>query len=471
MPSRRDQLLSYQLMVQRVLSAFTYRDAELARVPFPRAAGTLFLSAMVAVLVLAGVGIYGLLSPGGKTTWREDQALIVEKETGARYVYLNGRLHPVLNYVSARLILKQAKPSTVNVSRSSMRGTPRGATLGIAGAPDTLPEPGRLRTDPWVLCSRSGVGQSGQSTVTAALHVGRPSDPGQRVGEQALLVSHPDGSVFLVWHNHRFLIRRSQLVLNALALGQAPVVSVSPAWINALPQGPDVGPIDIPSRGSAAPLRDALVGQIVVTQTQSGESQYGVVLVDGVADITQVQADIVLNDPATAVAYQGRRVQPLPRTDLATAKRSQRVLLPAKGPNEPPSRTPRIVAGAGQGALCATFTDIDAVPEVTTGARLPPQSTGTVAAPAGRTTVVDEVLVPAGDGVLVESLVAPGAPAGTLVFVSDVGIRYQLVNRDVVSHLGYAGRPAVRLPAALVAMLREGPALDPERAGLPAGPG
>ena len=37
MPSRRDQLFSYQFMVQRVVSAFVYRDAEAAKVPFPRA--------------------------------------------------------------------------------------------------------------------------------------------------------------------------------------------------------------------------------------------------------------------------------------------------------------------------------------------------------------------------------------------------------------------------------------------------
>src|SRR5688572_30217761 len=95
-PSRRNQLFSYQFMVRRMASAFVYRDPEAAKVPFPHGLSTLFIGVMVAVLALAAVGVYGVVSPGGKNSWRSDHALIIEKETGTRYVYLNKRLHPVL---------------------------------------------------------------------------------------------------------------------------------------------------------------------------------------------------------------------------------------------------------------------------------------------------------------------------------------------------------------------------------------
>jgi len=469
-PTRRDQLFSYQFMVRRVVSAFAYRDAEAAQVPFPRAMSTFFIGMMVAVLGLAAAGVYGVLSPGGKKSWRSADVLIVEKETGARYVYLNNRLHPVLNYVSGRLILKRPDPTTVSVSRASLRGAPRGAPLGIAGAPDTLPDRKRLRKGRWVLCSRPTTSQTGQQVAATALYVGALDVAGQGIGERALLVRHPDGTVYFVWHNRRFLVHRPQLILNALALGQAPISTVGPAWVNAIPQGVDIGLIDVPGRGSPGSLRDVPVGQVVVAQSQSGETQYHVVLADGIADITQVQADIILNDPATAAAYPNQQPRPVARTDLATAKRSARILLPAAGPAQPPARTPEVVA-AGQSALCASFADAGTPPELTVGARLPAPGAGVRAARRGATATVDEVVVPAGDGVVVESVVSPDAPTGTLAVVTDLGVRHALATREVLSYLGYEQSAAVRMPATLVAMLGEGPALDPERASLPAGPG
>jgi ESX secretion system ATPase EccB len=469
-PSRRDQLFSYQLMVRRVVSAFAYRDAEAAQVPFPRAVSTFFISVMAAVLGLAAAGIYGVLSPGGNKTWRSEEVLIVEKETGARYVYLNNRLHPVLNYVSGLLILKRAQPAIVRVSQASLRGAARGAPLGIPGAPDTLPDRTRLRKDRWVLCSRPATTQTGQSVAATVLYIGGLDLAGQGISEQALLVSHPDHSVYFVWRNRRFLIRQPQLVLNALALGQAQVVAAGAAWINGIPQGGDIGVIDIPGRGTPGSLRDTLVGQVVMAQSQGGERQYHVVLADGIADITQVQADIILNDPATAAAYPNRPTQPVPRTDLAAAKRSARVLLPLAGPGQPPSRTPGLAPGTDQSALCASFAAGGGPHEITVGARLPPPDAAIGAARVGGGAGV-EVVVPAGDGVVVESVVSPDAPVGTLAIVTDLGVRHALASREVLSYLGYDAGVAVRMPATLVATLREGPALDPERASLPAGPG
>ena len=75
-----------------------------------------FGSLMIAILAVAAAGVYGLVRPGGDTSWRSGQSLILEKDTGTRYVYTHGVLHPVLNYASARLILGQATLSIVSVS-------------------------------------------------------------------------------------------------------------------------------------------------------------------------------------------------------------------------------------------------------------------------------------------------------------------------------------------------------------------
>ncbi len=69
-------------------------------------------------------------------------AVIVEKESGARFVYREQKLHPVLNYASALLIVGADRSKTVLVSRRTIDGVPRGLPLGIADAPDSLPASG-----------------------------------------------------------------------------------------------------------------------------------------------------------------------------------------------------------------------------------------------------------------------------------------------------------------------------------------
>ncbi|MFI5844858.1 type VII secretion protein EccB [Catenuloplanes sp. NPDC051500] len=469
MPSRRDQLFSNQFMMQRVVSAFAFRDADAARVPFPRAAGTLFIGAMAAVLALAAVGIFGVLFPSGKKTWRSDEVLILEKDTGARYVYLDGKLHPVLNYTSARLILKSAAPSVVSVSRASLRGTPRGAPLGIAGVPDSLPEPERLRPEPWSLCSRPVTTDTGSPGTDAVLYIADlPGAAGRQLGDDALLAGHPDGSFYLVWHDLRFLLREPQMVFSALALTPAQVIPAAPAFVNAIPQGADIGPIPIAERGAPAGLSGALVGQVVRTRSQSGDSQFYVVLADGIADITELQADLIINDPATAAAYPGGAVEPLTRNDLGGARRSARGLPAVEGQELVPARRPRVVEDGARSVLCTTFGGVESPMRLTIGATLPGPGAGVSAAQPGGAAAPDEVVVPAGDGVLAEAVSGPDAPAGTFALVTDQGVRYSLASPEALRALGYDTGRAVRMPAALVAMLREGPALDPVLARVPA---
>src|SRR5688572_19605649 len=143
MQSRRDQIHSYQFFLHRVISGLVAREADPAELPFRRLGGAALGSVMIAVLALAAVGVYGLVVGGGATSWRAGTFVIVEKETGTRYIYRDGYLHPVLNFASARLVLGQPAPAKM-VSAKSLVGVARGAALGIPGAPDALPDRGRL---------------------------------------------------------------------------------------------------------------------------------------------------------------------------------------------------------------------------------------------------------------------------------------------------------------------------------------
>jgi hypothetical protein len=61
MPSRRDQLQAYQLMVRRAVNAFLIGDPDATDSPMPNGAGLLLGSIMIAILIGAGVAIAAML--------------------------------------------------------------------------------------------------------------------------------------------------------------------------------------------------------------------------------------------------------------------------------------------------------------------------------------------------------------------------------------------------------------------------
>src|SRR5258706_634875 len=97
MATRRDQLQSYQFMTQRVISAFIMRETDPVQSPLRRGVGAVFGGVMIAVLVGAVFGVYGLLTKIGTDPWQTDGSVIIEKETGATFVYRGGCLQPTPN--------------------------------------------------------------------------------------------------------------------------------------------------------------------------------------------------------------------------------------------------------------------------------------------------------------------------------------------------------------------------------------
>src|SRR5579875_1162638 len=130
MASRRDRLQAHQFMVQRAVSALVTRETDPEQPPFRRPGGAAFTGVVLAVIALVAVGVFGLIDPGGNRTWQSGNSVIVTKETGARFVYLNGRLHQVTNYASALLALNKSTSADL-VSANSLVGVPRGARIGI----------------------------------------------------------------------------------------------------------------------------------------------------------------------------------------------------------------------------------------------------------------------------------------------------------------------------------------------------
>jgi type VII secretion protein EccB len=442
MPSRQDQLHSHQFSVQRVVSALVMRDTDPVRSPFRRIAGATLAGILLAAVSLGAVAVYGVLLPGGGTDWRDGNAVIVERESGARYVFTGGALHPVPNYTSALLIIGSDKARTVTVSRASLAGVSRGAPLGIPGAPDPLPAPDRLAGAPWTLCSARFADGPPQSI----LYLGRaPAGGTEPPDGTGLLVGTPDGSAYLVWRHTRYRVPRASL--GALAWSAESPTPVAPALVNALATGPDLAAPTLPgTRGAPSKVPGAKVGQVVVETVPGGGRQYAVALADGLAAVSELQAALLLAGSGSAQLELG--------PGDFTANLTAAPLTPT-GPVVPPEKRPELARPhAADRGLCVTVGGArDAL------AYDVPVSLAGLPSTAG----ADRIVVEPGRGAVVSAV--PGA----LSVVSELGTRYPVPGADVLTMLGYGGVTPVRIPSSVVSLLPVGPALDPVTARTPMG--
>lgn len=465
MPSRRDQVHSYQFFVQRMTSALVARDPDPEAAPFRRLGGAGLGGIMVAVLAMLGVGLYGLIRPGGNTSWQDGKSVIVEKETGARYIYRDKVLHPVANYASALLALGSS--ATVQVSRNSLLDTPRGNLIGIPDAPDALPDPKRMLSGPWTLCSQPTLDPAGETVATTVLAVGQRVSGGREAGEDGLLVRNDaTGTVFLVWHNHSYEIPDDErdAVLEGLTWSSKPVVSVGDAWLNALPAGEKIESRFVDGRGGpSSAIPDGVVGRVYVVKNTAGGEQYYLAAADQLVPLTSFEATIQLADEGTRDAYAGEEPVAV-EIGAGTAASADKAKDETAGDEQAPAQQPDIATLTGdQPAVCAEYGPGEDQPRVMLDAQV--ETIDGQADTTGRTAagvpLADRVLVEPGYGVIVRSMDSPDAPTGTLNLVTDQGYRYQLASDEVPAVLGYTDATAVELPSSLVVRIPAGPTLDP----------
>src|SRR3982751_6638270 len=124
-------------MMGRLSSALVQGDPTSAEIPGHRALTGLLFGILVAVLGIGGVAVYGWIVPGGSTAYTKPGLLLVEKETGNRYVYAGGSLRPVANVTTASLLLGGG-PTVKVISRNSLAGVPHGAELGDSRWPQSV---------------------------------------------------------------------------------------------------------------------------------------------------------------------------------------------------------------------------------------------------------------------------------------------------------------------------------------------
>ncbi|GAA1327516.1 type VII secretion protein EccB [Leucobacter albus] len=436
MATKKDLIEAQAFSRNRLLSAFIGgapggKELEPAK-PLRAVFGGIALTAMV---ILAGVFI-GLLRPGLPGGW-ENNRLVVARDTGARYVSVEGVLHPVINTVSARVLIPADEFAVVSVNQSSLSGIPIGGTIGILGGPDTLPAANDLDGRNWVSCGtheNTEVWLGGQDRTAA------PAGSGTVVTR--------DGDTFVIGDGISYAVPAGQetAVLRAIGLESAAAKPVRGDWLALFDTGADLTPLSVPGAGQTAPGQELPVGS-VIHPVGSPETERYLLTADGaLAPLSPLAHRLYLLADGGSGLGNPVEVSPASIAQLPTVER-------AGGADWPEDTlTPLPVAGAPCATLAGPANDQRTA--LAGGSR----SVSPTAPAAGGATVH----VPENVGALVR-----GGRTGSLVLIDSTGTAYQLPGGVGVNakQLGYSAKHVTTVPAGWVRLLPAGPELTPEAAG------
>ena len=323
MQTQRDHVHAHQFQMGRMSSALVLGDPTSAENPSHRSMVGLLVGLMLAVLIVAGFGIYGWLVPGGSNAWRTPGAIIVEKETGNRYVYLNGSLRPALNLTSAMLIAGPSSKIQL-ISQNSLKGVPHGSPVGIAGAPQAVPAAGSLMTGGWLACLS---GSAGGPADGVGLNLD-PNATSRQVGADKFVLVTAGGADYLVWRNHRFKIADPAVAV-ALGVTNATPIPAPMSWLEILTPDQALAVPKIPGRGTPGPKVAGStypVGQ-VFSQAGGNGDQLFVLRQDGLAAVDRTAYLLLQSASPTPVQLDAAQVASAPRS----GDKSLTGLLPALG--------------------------------------------------------------------------------------------------------------------------------------------
>ena len=477
MASRRDLFQSYQFMIQRVISGMVLRETDPIQAPLRKMIGSAFAGVMIAVVGLAGAGLVGVFFGSDSKEWQNSSVVIVEKETGATFVWLpdeeagQNLLFPTTNFTSAALLVNSIE--VAEVTRASLEPAPRGPLRGIADAPDSPPDPERMLGDPWTLCSLPAETRDGRLTPITALVVGRDISQGQLIGDSAVLVEdiETEGPTFkyLVAGGHKYPIPNEKPVLEGLTLQDYDPVRVGTAWLDALPSGLDLAPEPVAERGApSTAFPGAISGEVRYVES-ANDRQYYEVTPTQIEEITEVQYLVLLSDPAiedTVYANREPALLEIPSAVAAGLTDDRRIPLPERAPTDPPADQPEMFELTTQDpTICGSFSSDEETPQIAVEAAVT-GAEDAIATPrrtAAGTVLADRVLVDPGSGAIVEEMASASAVAGTRYLVTDRGRRYPL-SVEVQTLLGYGDVEPVALLSSLIARVPAGDALDPRAA-------
>jgi type VII secretion protein EccB len=257
--------------------------------------------ALSMVLVLIGVGWMALLHIMKPAGLIGESSIIGDRDTGAVYAKINGRLYPALNLTSARLAVGNAA-APAWVKAGEIAKYPTGPTIGIPGVPESLPVTSSA-VSAWSVCDTSQTGGATRGSGAAAVVTsiaGQLSPYGRAApmgAAEAILTTHR-GATYVIWRGQRSRINpteRSVTFNLGLDPGVTYPVEISNALFDAMPSTEPLVLPTIPDSGTPSQwLSGATVGSVLETRDANGAvNGFYVLLPGGVQKITSFVADLL----------------------------------------------------------------------------------------------------------------------------------------------------------------------------------
>ncbi|MCX9191282.1 type VII secretion protein EccB [Carbonactinospora thermoautotrophica] len=511
MVSRRDQFDAYLFARRRVVAAFLQAEKGGTEEGAPRPLKNFLSSAGLAAVILAGFAFYGALRPSAPPNWNEGK-LIISKETGARYVFMgDGKLHPVLNVASARLLTDPNNFDIVVVSQKVIDKKDKGLPVGIVDAPDDVPKQKDLLNSDWTACTypdpesgntvpdETGYTEGTGKLTVETLFIGVPTAKDDQLKEtDAAVVQTPGASTYwLLANGHRFEIQRNHL--NVLEYDGDRVQLVDPAWLETIPLGNPLAPPTVSGAGQAAPA-DASVPGKLQRVGQIGHvkdsNRYFIVTRNGIQNIKRTTALLLRADQRLAKAYGGRppEIVEVDAAEISSARTVQHsVPEDSNWPNNITRWVNKRFMNKERHVLCSTFTgrfgEGDTPIVTLAAANALPSVRGQLPQPVAHPTdaaIADQIVVPRGKGALVQAVAQNDVKSGSVYLVTEPGVKYQVSTypvpvttgaeqnsgqqqtvADAVARLGFQFknlRDIPKIPESWTRLLVSGPALEPRMA-------
>ena len=349
MATRKDLLKAESFISRRMVAAFVDRDPDDPTPPLRRVGMATFVSVLLGIILLAGTALFGLLRPGGGDAWKEEGVVISDTSAGMQFVYAQGTLIPMANVASAHLQAAGENPSgpprVVNVRTNTLKGTPQGPMMGIAGAPRQLPAAADMDVYPLQMCS-SAPNTAGDRFVSIEFNA--PVVPDSQI---SFVARASDGEEFIIMNGQAHRLWREQGKASPL-IEDLPIATPGNAWLSALPVGQPLEPMDIPNLG-ATPSKDMLnmrIGQLATVEgAEGGASRYYVQLDDGLSQVSYLDMRLMM----------AAKDMPPPRliseSELASARNDS---VPDSSTSGIPYEKPRGPEGYGNLqdiSVCATY--------------------------------------------------------------------------------------------------------------------
>ncbi|WP_329568227.1 type VII secretion protein EccB [Kitasatospora sp. NBC_01266] len=387
MASRRDELNAYTFARKRMVGAFLQPVGGGSDEDAPRPIRALVPSLVVAAVLVAGFGAWGLIKPTAPQGWDSGDNIILGKESTTRYVVLTSAdgtkmLHPVLNMASAKLVLP-VNSKVVIVDDSAIDSyQAHGPTIGIPYAPDKLPSATDAGTaKKWSVCDRPGsdADHPDQAVfVAAGADAATLARPDRRLGDgqslwvQGVRQNGVPGAQYLVDPQGRAHpigtpgMSDNDLTALRIALfgNGAQPEHVSDEWLATLAQGSPIGFPQVPGMTGAPTRSDVQLSdpnQRFVGRLVTASGTYYVVGQSQLYKVTPFQAELLRQAPITANAYQQGNPGYSEITPADNARYYNTVTPLADDADWPTAKPGSSVNGGGPGpnpprqVVCSTF--------------------------------------------------------------------------------------------------------------------